>query len=98
SAAFNKYLLEIAQDSLKNANNNKKALEERVQFGRINQNDNIKMQVDVAGREPLLYEAKKGYQAALEALSYFIDTEVSSIQDIATEQSKKAKNNKQALE
>ncbi len=82
SAAFNKYLLEIAQDSLKNANNNKKALEERVQFGRINQNDNIKMQADVAGREPLLYEAKKGYQAALEDLSYFLDTEVSSIQDI----------------
>src|SRR5690606_8147148 len=82
SAAFNKYLLEIAQDSLKNANNNKKALEERVQFGSINQNDNIKMQADVAGREPLLYEAKKGYQAALEDLSYFLDTEVSSIQDI----------------
>lgn len=82
SAAFNKYLLEIAQESLKNANNNKRALEERVQFGRINQNDNIKMQADVAGREPLLYEAQKGYQAALEDLSYFLDTEVASIQDI----------------
>src|SRR5690606_813442 len=44
SAAFNKYLLEIAQDSLKNANNNKKALEERVQFGRINQNVNNTLQ------------------------------------------------------
>lgn len=82
TAAFNKYLLEIAQESLKNANNNKKALEERVQFGRINQNDNIKMQADVAGREPLLFEAQKGYQAALEDLSYFLDTRVESIQDI----------------
>lgn len=82
SAAFNKYLLEIAQESLKNANNNKKALEERVQFGRINQNDNIKMQADIAGREPLLFEAQKGYQAALEDLSYFLDTRVESIQDI----------------
>jgi len=82
SAAFNKYLLEIAQESLRNANNNKKALEERVQFGRINQNDNIKMQADVAGREPLLFEAQKGYQAALEDLSYFLDTRIESIQDI----------------
>lgn len=82
NAAFNKYLLEIAQDSLKNANNNKRALEERVQFGRINQNDNIKMQADVATREPLLYEAQKGYQAALEDLGYFLDTDVASIKDI----------------
>lgn len=82
NAAFNKYLLKIAQESLKNANNNKNALEERVQFGRINQNDNIKMQADVASREPLLYEAQKGYQAALEDLSYFVDTEISAISDI----------------
>lgn len=82
SAAFNKYLLQIAQESLRNANNNKNALEDRVQFGRINQNDNIKMQADVASREPLLFEAQKGYQAALEDLSYFLDTDVAGISDI----------------
>lgn len=82
SAAFNKNVLKIAQESLANANSNKTALNERVSFGRINQNDNIKMQADVASRKPLLYEATKGYESALQDLSAFLDIPVEQIQNI----------------
>lgn len=82
SAAFNKNVLKIAQESLANANSNKSALNERVSFGRINQNDNIKMQADVASRKPLLYEATKGYESALQDLSSFLDIPVEQIQNI----------------
>lgn len=84
SAAFNKNVLKIAQESLSNANSNKSALNERVSFGRINQNDNIKMQADVASRKPLLYEATKGYESALHDLSSFLDLPVEQVQNIDT--------------
>lgn len=82
SAAYNKNVLKIAQESLTNANSNKSALNERVSFGRINQNDNLKMQADVASRKPLLHEATKGYERSLQDLSSFLDISVEEIKNI----------------
>lgn len=82
SAAYNKNVLKIAQESLANANSNKSALNERVSFGRINQNDNLKMQADVASRKPLLHEATKGYERSLQDLSSFLDISVEEIKNI----------------
>lgn len=84
SAAFNKTLLKIAEESLTNANKNKNALGERVAFGRINQNDNLKMQADVASRKPLLLEATKGYESAIQDLSSFLDVSTSELKNIDT--------------
>lgn len=84
AAAFNKTLLKIAEESLANANKNKNALGERVSFGRINQNDNLKMQADVASRKPLLHEATKGYESSIQDLASFLDVPVSELQDIDT--------------
>lgn len=82
SAAYNKNVLKIAQESLDNANSNKNALNDRVSFGRINQNDNLKMQADVASRKPLLHEATKGYESALQDLSSFLNIPVEDIKSI----------------
>lgn len=73
NAVYMKNLLKIAEESVANANKNKSALGDRVQFGRINQNDNLKMQADVASREPLLHEAKRGYEASLQDLASFLN-------------------------
>ena len=73
NALFHKHVLQIAEDSINNANRNKSALNERVSFGRINQNDNLKMQADVASRQPLLLDTKKNYQASLEELANFLN-------------------------
>ena len=82
NAVYNKHVLKIAEESLANANRNKSALGERVSFGRINQNDNIKMQADVASRKPLLYEATRGYESAIQDLSYFLNVEVEEIKEL----------------
>jgi outer membrane protein len=82
NAIYNKHVLKIAEESLANANRNKSALGERVSFGRINQNDNIKMQADVASRKPLLHEATRGYESAIQDLSYFLNIEVEEIKEL----------------
>lgn len=85
NAVYNKQVLKIAQESLANANKNKSALGDRVSFGRINQNDNIKMQADVASRKPLVYEATKGYEAALQDLASFLDIPVNEIKEVTAD-------------
>lgn len=84
NAVFSKNLLKIAQESVANANKNRSALGDRVSFGRINQNDNLKMQADVASREPLLYEARKSHDAALEDLAYFLNLPREQIQGVTS--------------
>ncbi len=59
SILYAKELVTIFQESHLNARNNRNALKKRVQFGRISQNDNLKMMADIAGRLPSLIEAKK---------------------------------------
>lgn len=82
NALFHKHVLQIAEDSITNANRNKGALNERVSFGRINQNDNLKMQADVASRRPLHLETKKNFEAALEELAYFLNYPREGIQNL----------------
>ena len=82
NALFHKHVLQIAEDSITNANRNKGALNERVSFGRINQNDNLKMQADVASRRPLHLETKKNFEAALEELAYFLNYPLEGIQNL----------------
>ncbi|MGE3611786.1 MAG: TolC family protein [Bacteriovoracaceae bacterium] len=82
NALFHKHVLQIAEDSIANANRNKGALNERVSFGRINQNDNLKMQADVASRRPLQLETKKSYEAALEELASFLNYPREEIQNL----------------
>ncbi|MGI4993392.1 TolC family protein [Halobacteriovorax sp. GFR7] len=69
---FNQELVRITNDSYKNAVKNKKALEERVSYGRISRNDNIKMQADLASRKPNWIIAKKNLKNAILDLKNFL--------------------------
>ncbi len=82
NAVFHKHVLQIAEDSIANANRNKGALNERVSFGRINQNDNLKMQADVASRRPLELETRKNFEAALEELAYFLNYPIEELKNL----------------
>ncbi len=59
SILYSKELVKIFKESYLNASRNRNALKSRVTFGRISQNDNLKMKADVAGRLPSLIDAKK---------------------------------------
>jgi len=59
SILYSKELVKIFKESYLNASSNRNALKKRVQFGRISQNDNLKMKADIAGRLPALIDAKK---------------------------------------
>ena len=85
NAVFGKNLLQIAQESVSNANRNRSALGERVSFGRINQNDNLKMQADVASRQPLLHEARRSYESTLQDIAYFLSIPREEIGDVSAQ-------------
>jgi outer membrane protein len=56
---FYETYLQIAKDSYDNVLKNSKALNKRVSYGRISQNQNLKMSADLASRKPLVIEAEK---------------------------------------
>lgn len=67
--------LNASKESYQNALKNKDALNKRVSFGRISQNDNLKMQADIASRKPQLIEAEKLYNSALIEIKSFLALE-----------------------
>ncbi|MEH0860989.1 TolC family protein [Halobacteriovorax sp. DPLXC-1] len=69
---FNEEIVKITYDSYKNALKNKKALEDRVSYGRISRNDNIKMQADLASRKPNWIIAKKNLKNAVLDLKNYL--------------------------
>lgn len=69
---FNEELVKITYDSYNNALKNKKALEDRVSYGRISRNDNIKMQADLASRKPNWIIAKKNLRNAILDLKNYL--------------------------
>lgn len=75
SALFYENLVKITEESYTNAKNNKLALQKRVSFGRIGQNDNLKMEADIASRKPSLIEANKLLDSSLLALREFLNLE-----------------------
>lgn len=83
---FNKELVKITADSYQNASKNKKALEDRVSYGRISRNDNLKMQADLASRKPNWIIAKKNLQNAILDLKNYLDLD---FQDKVTIESKR---------
>lgn len=69
---YNGELVKITESSYKNAQANKKALEDRVSYGRISRNDNLKMQTDLASRKPQLITAKKSLENSILDLKNFL--------------------------
>ena len=69
-------VLQIAKDSLGNAEKNLQALQKRFQGGRIPRFDNIKMASDIAGRAPVVSDAEKNLKLAYLQLNLL--TEMSS--------------------
>ncbi len=83
---FYKEYIDIAKDSYQNALKNKKALTGRVSFGRISQNQNLKMSADITSREPVVLEAEKNLQSMKLQLKSFLglspNEEISIMGDI----------------
>ena len=79
NALFYKRNLKISQESYDNALKNQRALRKRVSYGRISQNENLKMKADIASRRPSLVEAKRLYETSIYDLKSFlnIDEDVS---------------------
>ena len=62
TALYARQSVEIAEQSYANALKNKKALAIRVQSGRASRMDNVKIEADVAGRVPVVIQAKKNLE------------------------------------
>lgn len=71
NALFFKQLYEISNESYQNAQSNKKALQKRVSFGRISQDENLKMKADIFSRKPALIESQRQYEYTLSQLRIF---------------------------
>ncbi|MBN1823823.1 MAG: TolC family protein [Endomicrobiales bacterium] len=54
--------LRIAQESYKNANNNKTALKEKFKSGRVSRIDNVKMEADIAARYTVVQQARSAHE------------------------------------
>jgi len=67
-----KRTLEITEESYKNAQENKKILENRAASGRVSKYDNIKISSDIAARLPAVSTARAGYNSALQTLKMII--------------------------
>lgn len=92
NALYFKRALEISQESYDNALKNQKALKKRVSYGRISQDENLKMKADIASRKPALIEAKRAYDSSILDLKNFLNIEDStslSINGDLRKQSKK---------
>ena len=72
SVLYGQSLVKISQDSFNNAKRNKETLEKRVSYGRISRSDNLKMQADLASRQPLLIDAQKSLDVAKLELANFL--------------------------
>lgn len=70
---FYKKTLEISQESYDNALSNQRALKKRVSYGRISQDENLKMKADIASRKPSLLEAKRLYDSSVIELKNFLN-------------------------
>ena len=68
---YEKYL-KIAKDSYANALKNSQALNKRVSYGRVSQNQNLKMSADLASREPVVIEAEKNLKSMILQLKNFL--------------------------
>ena len=75
NALFFKQLYEISNESYQNALGNKKALQKRVSFGRISQDENLKMKADIFSRKPALVESQRQYEYTLSQLKNFLNLE-----------------------
>lgn len=75
NALFFKQLYEISNESYQNAQSNKKALQKRVSFGRISQDENLKMKADIFSRKPALIESQRQYEYTLSQLRIFLKLE-----------------------
>ena len=67
-----KRILEIAQESYKNAKENKKILEDRSAQGRVSKYDNIKISSDISSRLPVVNNARANFISTLETLKMVI--------------------------
>lgn len=75
--------LDIAEESYKNALENKKILEERVSGGRVSKYDNIKISADIASRKPSVNNARASFISAMEALKTLIGLESKNSVDLS---------------
>jgi len=73
TSIFYKRQYEISKESYENALENQKALKKRVSYGRISQDENLKMKADIASRKPLMIEAQKVYESSISELKNFLN-------------------------
>jgi outer membrane protein len=72
NALFYKQLYDISKNSYQNTLDNRKALQKRISFGRISQDQNLKMKADIFSRKPALIESQRQYEYALSQLKNFL--------------------------
>jgi len=65
-------ILEIVEQSYKNAQQNKKILEDRSSQGRVSKYDNIKISSDISSRLPVVNNARANFISAMETLKVAI--------------------------
>ena len=94
NALFYKQIFEVSKESYQNTLSNQSSLEKRISFGRISQDENLKMNADIYSRKPALIEAERQYDNTLSQLKNFLNLQPSvelkleeSLQDLVVKKS-----------